>query len=307
MNYGFAHSICFTLCFTLLSFISTSVSADSSQEDKRMFNLKRIVSILAHDSMGGRATSSLHESKAANFISNEVIKQSKQRPQLHSFTFMLENKNEVMHSKNIYCFINNKSKKTILLGAHYDHLGLGEEKSLSYGQKGQIHNGADDNASGVALQLELLRTINMWNNTQYNYLFVWYSAHEIGLYGSQAFKEFAVKNFPPLEMVINFDMVGRLDTRERILSVYGYNSIKQLDTFLTSNRNPFKVWINEDNLISFTDAGTFTKSGIKAISFTTGIHDDYHKASDDAETLNYEGLTEITNYVEAFLKQINYN
>lgn len=306
MNHSFAYSIALPLGFILGVIGSISALAEKHDDDLRMTNLKRIVNVLAHDSMGGRATSSIHESKAVHFISSEINKHSKVKSQIHSFSFSSQNQGE-MKSKNVYCYIHNKSKKTILIGAHFDHLGLGEFNSLSYGQKGQIHNGADDNASGVALQLELLRTINRWSNTNYNYLFVWYSAHEIGLYGSQSFNDFAIKKFPQLELVLNFDMVGRLDTKERILSIYGYNSIQQLDTYFDSGKNPFKVLVHENDMIKFTDAGTFKLSGIKAISFTTGTHDDYHKVSDDAETLNYEGLVEITNYIEAFLKQFNYN
>ncbi|HQW46560.1 MAG TPA: M28 family peptidase, partial [Chitinophagaceae bacterium] len=105
--------------------------------------------------------------------------------------------------------------------------------------------------------------------------------------------------------VINFDMVGRLDPREKILAIYGYNSIAKVSSFFTPKMENLNIQTDENDMVHITDAGVFAAAQIPALSFTTGTHDDYHKVSDDAKYINYEGMVQIANLLESFLKTIN--
>lgn len=266
---------------------------------------QRIVGALSHDSMQGREVSSKYEDMAANYISKEVARIHKRKTSIHNFSFLNSQNQQTQESKNVYYLIDNHSLKTILISAHYDHLGLGGLKSLSYGKKNQVHNGADDNASGVALTLSLCKKLSTWKSKQYNYLFVWYSAHEIGLYGSSAFKHYCDSMKNNISLVLNFDMVGRLDDKVKTMSLYGFETLNGKDNFLYKQKSGITVRTNENEMIYQTDAGVFATAGISALSFTTGVHEDYHKVSDDASTLNYEGMVEIQDLMEDFIKQLN--
>ncbi len=274
--------------------------------EKAMVSLyENIIETLAADSMQGRAVSSEFESKAANYIQKQFANVSIAKPIIQEFQFTNPDTKELQVSKNVYCYINNKAKHSILIGAHYDHLGLGEIKSLSFNKKGEVHNGADDNASGVALMIGLLNRYGAWSTKRYNYIFVAYSAHEIGLFGSKNFQKYISNKVSPLALVINFDMVGRLDPREKILAIYGHNSIEKASSFFTQKMENLNIRTDENDMVQITDAGGFAAAQIPALSFTTGTHDDYHKVSDDAQYINYAGMVQIGNLLESFLKTIN--
>lgn len=290
----------------LLLEISSFAGAQKQLDSLGFINFyKHIVYTLANDSFKGRTVGSVEEKKAAEFIVKQwkLIKGFK--PKLHPFNFRTNDTTAFILTQNVYCFINNKADSTVIISAHYEHVGLGGNLSLTFSKKNQIHNGADDNASGVALLLALSKTFKQWQSKKVNYLFVAYSAHEVGLYGSLAFSDFIAYSFPPICRVYNFDMVGRLDDSSPTLSIYGLNTcsanevqrIKQLKLPIKLNRSfDYKTVWN-------TDCRVFVKQNKTCFSFTTGTHDDYHKPSDDPETLNYPGILTIQRILEAhFLK-----
>ncbi len=290
----------------IVFFVFVHLLVISKGNEKAMVSLyKNIIETLAADNMQGRAVSSTFESKAADYIQKQFAKVTVAKPIIQDFQFTNPDTKVLQDSKNVYCYINNKAKHSILIGAHYDHIGLGETKSLSYNKKGEVHNGADDNASGVALMIGLLNRYDEWSLKRYNYIFVAYSAHEIGLFGSRNFQNYISNKVSPLALVINFDMVGRLDPREKILAIYGYNSIAKVSSFFTPKMENMNIQTDENDMVHITDAGVFAAAQIPALSFTTGTHDDYHKVSDDAKYINYEGMVQIANLLESFLKTIN--
>ncbi|MBI4649418.1 MAG: M28 family peptidase [Bacteroidia bacterium] len=139
-----------------------------------------------------------------------------------------------------------------------------------------MHNGADDNASGVAIMLVLAEQLKKPEFKEYNYLFIAFSAHEDGLYGSEAFVTEKEYDLTKVKLMLNFDMVGQLDTINPILKVMKNNSEKYLDSILYKlTKNEFNLIITEDNKL--TDATVFINNNIPCITFTTGTHDDYHK------------------------------
>lgn len=281
----------------------TAGSGQSSKDKNTLKTYKEIISVLANDSLEGRATSSINEDKSAQFIIKKLTKYNKYfQPQLQRFSYTRTDTSKTKESKNVYCYINNNANKTILIGAHYDHLGMGDGLSRNYGKKG-IHNGADDNASGVALVLSLAQKFTNWENKKFNYLFVFYSAHELGLFGSAAFNAITVENFTPITLALNFDMVGRFDADQKIINVYGINTLlnNQLQLINALSFDGI-IRTNFSDKIYQCDLKKFAEAKIPSLSFTTGIHSDYHKITDDEDQINYIGMLQIENYIIQLLK-----
>jgi hypothetical protein len=188
-----------------------------------------------------------------------------------------------------------KAEETIVIGAHYDHLGTGIEGSLAP-KWGDIHNGADDNASGVSAMLELARLFEQKKqDLKRNLLFIAFSGEELGVLGSSYF----VKN-PPLELkkiiaMLNLDMVGRL--RDSKLVVGGTGTSPVWKRVLADVRNgSLKVAQTEDGY-GPSDHAMFYTRDIPVLFFFTGAHQQYHRPEDDSETLNYRGIAEILDFV----------
>lgn len=188
----------------------------------------------------------------------------------------------------------------VLLGAHYDHLGHGESSSSRNhsGEGGQVHNGADDNASGVAAVLEIAAALKTATNLQHAVVFGFWSGEEMGLLGSSRFVEAPPVALTNIIAYLNFDMVGRL--REDKLTLQGAGS-SPVWRQLIEKRNiaaGFNLVVQDDPYLP-TDTTAFYPKGIPTLSFFTGSHDDYHRPTDDPETLNYEGLERISQFAHA--------
>ncbi|HZW38644.1 MAG TPA: M28 family peptidase [Ignavibacteriaceae bacterium] len=187
----------------------------------------------------------------------------------------------------------------IVIGAHYDHLGYGETGSLYRGEEKQIHNGADDNASGTAGVIELAEKFaSIKDKIKRSIIFVNFSGEELGLLGSDYF----VKNLPvPAEKIvamINLDMVGRLDTA-KALTVYGVGTSSVWKELLKEGNKPYNFKLNEvDDGYGPSDQTSFYGKNIPVLFFFTGIHKDYHRPTDDADLINGEGEESILKLVE---------
>lgn len=197
----------------------------------------------------------------------------------------------------------------VVVGAHYDHLGLGKSGSLAGGDdEGKIHNGADDNASGVALLLELAADLSSKRQSdpskfERGVLFGFWSGEELGLLGSADFAEHTPMPADRCVAYVNFDMVGRL--RENRLMLQGIGSSPAWRP-LIQKRNVlagFDVKLQEDPYLP-TDTVSFYKIGIPVLSFFTGSHDEYHRPTDDPDTLNYEGLERIGLFAGAIVRDL---
>jgi aminopeptidase YwaD len=202
---------------------------------------------------------------------------------------------------NIVGYINNNAEKTVVIGAHYDHLGYGEDGSSRYaGTDKAIHNGADDNASGVGALLAIADKVKR-NVTlkKYNYLFIAFSAEELGLLGSKAIVNDANFSAASISYMLNLDMVGRLNA-ERKLSVGGVGTAPVWGTVLNSFKTNFKLSYDSSGL-GPSDHASFYSVNIPVLFFFTGTHTDYHKPSDDADKINYVGIKDIVNYTSAII------
>lgn len=195
----------------------------------------------------------------------------------------------------------------IVLGAHYDHLGLGGSESLAAKPEGSIHHGADDNASGTSALIELARVLSLQRaNIKRSVIFMAFGAEEIGLLGSAAYTKNPVVPLASTVAMFNMDMVGRL--REGALTVGGVGTSPIWKPLLEKLNAPteggssnagvprFKLSFNQDGF-GPSDHQSFYVRDIPVLFFFTGTHDDYHKPSDTAEKINTEGIRQIAEFV----------
>jgi len=194
--------------------------------------------------------------------------------------------------------------ETVVVGAHYDHIGRGDTSSLARkGEEGEVHNGADDNASGVAVTLELARSLSQSNDRRRNILFAFWSGEELGLIGSSRFVESPTLPLEDIVAYFNFDMVGRL--RENRLSLQGVGSSSVWRRHIERRNVPagFDLALLDDPYLP-TDSTAFYPKGIPILSFFTGSHEDYNRPTDDPETLDYEGMARIAALGDAIIRDV---
>src|SRR5688572_12323178 len=200
---------------------------------------------------------------------------------------------------NVVGFIDNGAAMTIVLGAHFDHLGYGEDGNsmLRTGEK-LIHNGADDNASGIAALIELARMLKDNKTKNSNYLFIAFSGEELGLHGSKYFVENPTIDLKKVNYMINMDMVGRLNDSTKTLTIGGYGTSPQWATFIPVNdrRSAFVIKIDSSGT-GPSDHTSFYLKDIPVLFFFTGLHTDYHKPTDDFDRINYTGEMRIVMFI----------
>ncbi|MGE5518986.1 MAG: M28 family peptidase [Candidatus Dadabacteria bacterium] len=220
---------------------------------------------------------------------------------------------KIRTGSNVIGMIDNGATTTVVLGAHFDHLGLGEDRNSLYtGVQPQIHNGADDNASGTAALMELARLLKGSAAKNNNYLFIAFSGEEEGLYGSKYFTEHPTVPLNTINYMINMDMVGRLNDSTSVVTLGGYGTSPewgQLFSSTTSN----KVFTDHLNF-RFDSSGTgpsdhmsFYLKNIPVLFYFTGLHKDYHKPTDDADKINYTGELNIIKHINDLVQTIDRN
>jgi Tol biopolymer transport system component len=196
----------------------------------------------------------------------------------------------------------NGSKETLVIGAHYDHLGMGIEGSLSP-KWGVVHNGADDNASGVAGVLALARYFGAHKSQlNRNLLFIAFGGEELGVLGSSYFVKHPVEPLQEVVAMLNMDMIGRL--RDKKLVVGGIGTSPSWKPIITSaNQDSLKITMNEDGY-GPSDHSMFYSKDIPVLFFFTGAHSDYHKPEDDPDRIHYDGMMDVISYVKRIAEKI---
>lgn len=212
---------------------------------------------------------------------------------------------EMLTGHNVIGYLDRQQPYTIVIGAHYDHLGYGEEGSLHRGEAA-IHNGADDNASGTAMLIELARGIAQDQQVhRFNYLFMAFSGEEKGLYGSNHFCKHPTIDLNKVSCMLNFDMVGRLDPEKNTLGINAAGTSPfWKEAFAGIQVDDMKVKTAESG-VGPSDHTSFYLKNLPVLHFFSGTHSDYHKPSDDEPLINYAGADKIYRYVWALLLKLN--
>jgi aminopeptidase YwaD len=190
----------------------------------------------------------------------------------------------------------------IVIGAHFDHLGRSSAHSSDPEAKDAIRNGADDNASGTAAVMELAREFAA-KPAKRSIIFASFTGEELGLLGSQWFVEHSPVPVDSIVAMVNFDMIGRL--RNDKLIVYGVATATELPGILASaNVEPKLVVSAVGDGFGPSDHSSFYTKGIPVLHFFTDLHDDYHKATDDASKINAVGEARIVGMAERVVRTI---
>ena len=206
---------------------------------------------------------------------------------------------------NVIGYIDNGAANIIILGAHYDHLGYGEDhNSLYAGSVPMIHNGADDNASGTAALIELSRQLKNSKLKNNNYLFIAFSGEELGLFGSKYYTEHPAVDLTKTNYMINMDMVGRLNDSTHGFTIGGYGTSPVWGQQLSATDNYFKINFDSSGT-GPSDHTSFYRKDIPVLFFFTGAHSDYHKPSDDADKINYTGELMLIKYIYNVIEKTN--
>ncbi|WP_298878497.1 M28 family peptidase [uncultured Polaribacter sp.] len=281
--------------------------------------IKEDVHFLASDKLEGRQTGTKGEKAAADYIVKR-FKELGLNPKgtegfIQPFTFKPKtnpheevkfdvNGDGTITGNNVIGYTDNKAKNTVVIGAHYDHLGYGGEGSLYRDSIKTVHNGADDNASGIAILLNLAAKLK-GKNTNNNYLFMAFSGEEMGLLGSNYFVKNPTIDTKKVSYMINLDMVGRLK-KDSALAVYGTGTSPIFKQTLKSHNNNFKL-IEHESGVGPSDYTSFYLADMPVLHFFTGQHEDYHRPSDDAEKLNYDGMEIISKYIFNIITDLDNN
>ncbi len=210
---------------------------------------------------------------------------------------------------NVVGYIDNGAPTTVVLGAHFDHLGFGEDgNSMIRNVSNQIHNGADDNASGAAALIELARMLKASKLTASNYLFIAFSGEELGLYGSKFFVENPTIDLTKVNYMINMDMVGRLNDSSKTITVGGYGTSPVWGSLYGTTSKKNKLY-SEGLAFRFDSSGTgpsdhtsFYRKDIPVLFYFTGLHTDYHKPTDDFDKVNYIGQMQIVKHIYSLIE-----
>ena len=228
----------------------------------------------------------------------------------------IDQKNRIGH--NVIGYIDNRAATTVILGAHFDHLGYGEDGNsmIRNFDHPMIHNGADDNASGTAALIELARLLKKSKATKHNYLFIAFSGEELGLFGSKYFTEHPTIDLNNVDYMINMDMVGRLNDSTKALTIGGYGTspewanVIRRDYFNPPNGKkktaPALTIKIDSSGTGPSDHTSFYRKNIPVLFYFTGLHSDYHKPSDDADKINYNGEVVIIQHIKNLVESLDY-
>lgn len=206
-------------------------------------------------------------------------------------------------SRNVVMLLPGEDEKLkneyIIIGAHYDHLGMGGQGSSSRAADTTgVHHGADDNASGVSLMIELAEKFAKNKDThKRSLLFIAFSAEEMGLIGSKYFAENPLIDLSKVNAMINLDMVGRL-MDDSILQIGGVGTAERFKDFVLENTDTtgIKITFTEEGY-GPSDHSSFYGKNIPVLFFSTGAHQDYHTPADTYDKLDYKGMVSISDRV----------
>lgn len=267
-------------------------AAAAAMESITVEKVQNFVNILADDSFEGRATGSRGGRVAGTYLGEQFQKQNLQGAGTNGGYYQLFGAG----SRNILARIEGRDpelkREFVIVMGHYDHVGYGS-RSNSNGPLGQIHNGADDNASGVAGVLETAEAFNrLPQPPRRSVIFALWDGEEVGLLGSKYWIDHPTVPLAQVAAAANVDMIGRL-RNDRVV-IYGDRTSYGWRELLSRENEPLGLLLDFDWLMKAdSDHHPFFAAGLPIIMLHTGLHDDYHRPSDKAEKINSAGLQRV--------------
>jgi len=294
------------------------LTAQFTYEGTEMYReIESDIRFLASDALEGRAAGERGEVIAAEYIAARLLALGAKPGGVEStfyqpFSVKSNNPHETefsdsgdntVNALNVMGFIDHGAEKTIVIGAHYDHLGYGTFFGSLHAGKPEIHNGADDNASGVAAMLQLAEICSGDSFKFANYLIIGFSGEERGLWGSNYYVKHPTVPLESIEYMINLDMVGRLN-EERKISINGVGTSPAWSHVIKLLDVEGLVPVTTESGVGASDHTSFYFEDIPAVHFFTGQHSDYHKPSDDTELVNFNGVVSVVKYISTLIESI---
>lgn len=284
-----------------LSVVAATVQAQQIKMPKlgKELTSREIVEYLASDALQGRLGGTKGDTLASDFIYAQMKKLGL-NPVKQEFTVKRGN----VVTFNVYGKVEGSTGKYIVVGAHYDHLGLGgKEIGSRRPDTVAVHNGADDNASGIAGVLHIAKHYAKEKNLEHGFIFVAFGAEERGIVGSKHFAE----NIDPKKVVamVNFDMIGNL--RNNAITLGGTGTAKEMDDIIywaeKENWNALKITRSAQGH-GPSDHTSFYAKNIPVFYITTGATEDYHTPDDDSYKIKFGGIDSVANFVKCLVNQI---
>ncbi len=304
-----------TIFFFLAIFASANIFSQAAISEA---NIRTHITYLASDKLKGRAPGTKGEKLAQQYIIKQFtaynLTPKGSKGFLQAFDYkQSHNPHDTIHTSgksftghNVVGFLDNGAAKTIVIGAHYDHLGTdGRGSSLDANPKNKIHNGADDNASGTAGVIELARHYSQNGIKEpVNFLFMCFSAEEAGLIGSKYFTNLPTMDLKTVSCMLNMDMIGRFNDTTNKLLIYGTGTSPVFEPLLKSaNTFGFELMLDSSG-VGPSDQTSFYLKNIPVLHFFTGQHSDYHKPTDDADKINYPGEVRVLSYMAKLIDSL---
>lgn len=281
--------ILFAFSLLFCGLLSYAQDAVESREDR----LKKHLYTLACDEMNGRAAGSEDAARARAYIVEQFGEIGLEPIYENGFEYSFTRSNTVYTDVVGFVRGNELAHEFIVVGAHYDHLGV---------KNGKVYNGADDNASGTAAMIEVARDLAATGGLKRSVIFAAFDAEELGLFGSQAFMESLNEAglLGDVKLMMSIDMVGWYG-KSGFLELEGSGTIKNGEALLRelASADDIKLKLKkfESSVFTATDTEAFAMAGIPTLAVTTGLRSPYHKPEDDPELIDYPGLDKVVAYV----------
>ncbi|QDU98765.1 M20/M25/M40 family metallo-hydrolase [Lignipirellula cremea] len=286
-------TICLSACLLSWATIACAENLSLPEATRTITEkeLKTYVEMLADDTFEGRGAGSRGGRAAGNFLIQAMgkhgLKPAGESGFVQPFDGQLRNILGLMEGSDPAL-----KHEVIVIGAHYDHVGYGTSKN-SRGPLGYVHNGADDNASGVSALLELMQAFAAGEKPKRSVLFAFWDGEEAGLLGSKHWTAHPTIALKRIGLMINVDMIGRL--RDRTLIVYGWRSGAGLRRLVSEANAETDLLVDFDwEMKDNSDHHSFYLKKIPVVMLHTGLHDDYHTPHDDVHLINTAGMEEVT-------------
>ena len=214
----------------------------------------------------------------------------------------VERESRTVH--NVGGYLPGESDEYVIVGAHYDHLGLGDQFSLAPSLAGTIHPGADDNASGTAGVLELAHMFAQGPKHKRGVLFLTFAGEELGLLGSAYYAEHPVFPLSKAVAMINMDMIGRIRDDKVFISGAGTGTTFEGILKSAATRHPFHTDFSEQGGYGASDHTSFTAKQVPVLFFFSGLHSDYHKPSDTWDKIDAPQAVKLLTFIGDVIDQL---
>ena len=273
-----------------------------TESDITIEDFKTHIEFLSSDQLQGRGAGTEGDKIAVNYIKKRFYDAAPNKGRVevqehYVFKDRRQKKDKVLTYNVIGYLVGNDKKlkdEFVVIGGHYD---------TTANAPGKINNGADDNASGTSMVIELFEKFASTNNHKRTLVFMAFGGEELGLLGSKHFVNNPTIDLDKVHLMVNLDMIGRMEDNNVQLggAATAENFSSRLHPFLMEeNVNVIELG---KGIFSRSDHYNFYKKDIPVLFFFTGVHDDYHKPSDDADKINYDGMKSISNMVEGIVDE----